>query len=186
MGSRRRQYTKYKSIMAISSNTATSRPPVALHVKGLHHIKLASSNVLATQKFYTSILSFTPLPQFNHYTPDHKLFAVMFAHQATNTIIEARYSPSRAALEKGWDPITWAVSKRADLDEWAKWLDQGGIRHSKVIKAIKSWVMCAEDPDGRIVRLYVVDEEHEWTDHPDVDKEWIENIEADPNAETGK
>jgi hypothetical protein len=30
--------------------------------------------------------------------------------------------------------------------------------------------MGCEDPDGRIVRLYVEDETHEWTDHPDVDE----------------
>lgn len=30
--------------------------------------------------------------------------------------------------------------------------------------------MACEDPDGRIVRLYVEDEEHEWTDHPDKDE----------------
>jgi hypothetical protein len=86
-----------ESTMA-SSSPLESRPPPAIHVKALHHIKLASRNILATHKFNTSTLNFTPLSQFNHYTPDHKLFVVMFSHPATNTILEARYSPSRAAL----------------------------------------------------------------------------------------
>ena len=45
-------------------------------------------------------------------------------------------------------------------------------------------MLACEDPDGRIVRLYVEDEEHTWTDHPDQDAKWLGEIVADP-AETG-
>jgi hypothetical protein len=42
--------------------------------------------------------------------------------------------------------------------------------------------MCCEDPDGRVIRLYVEDEEHEWTDHPDNDDYWLGTIQGDPEA----
>lgn len=102
-------------------------------------------------------------------------------HPSTKTIIEARYEPSQAAAQKGWDPITWGVGTRKDLEEWGKWLDECGVKRSHVLMGIKGWLMGCEDPDGRIVRLYVEDEEHEWTDHPDRDEYWLGTIEADPN-----
>ena len=43
--------------------------------------------------------------------------------------------------------------------------------------------MGCEDPDGRIVRLDVEDEEHEWTDHPSQDAYWLGEVHGDPSAE---
>ena len=51
---------------------------------------------------------------------------------------------------------------------------------SKVLTGIKGWVAGCEDPDGRVVRLYVEDEEHEWTDHPDQDERWLGSVRAQP------
>jgi hypothetical protein len=39
-----------------------------------------------------------------------------------------------------------------------------------------------EDPVGRHVRLYVDDEEHEWST-PDADEQWLPKLVPDPNAE---
>ena len=49
---------------------------------------------------------------------------------------------------------------------------------------IKGWVMGCEDPDGRIGRLSVEDEEHEWTDHPDKDEYWLGSVHGDPEMES--
>ena len=43
--------------------------------------------------------------------------------------------------------------------------------------------MGCEDPDRKIVSLYVEDQEHEWTDHPDSDEYWLGTAKGDPNAE---
>lgn len=37
---------------------------------------------------------------------------------------------------------------------------------------MKGWVMAAEDPDGKIVRLYTT-EEHEWTTDVNRDTYWL-------------
>lgn len=100
-------------------------------------------------------------------------------------ILELRYSPAQALAQKGWDPITWGVGSRADLEAWGLWFDEKKVRRSRVFTGVKGWVMGAEDPDGRIVRLYVEDEEHEWTDEPDVDLYWLGVVEADPGTEGG-
>lgn len=104
----------------------------------------------------------------------------MFTHKSTSLIVEVRYEPTQAAAQKGWDPITWGVGTRKDLQEWAQWLDQWKVNRSPIFTGIKGWVMSCEDPDGRIVRLYVEDEEHDWTDHPDKDDYWLGKIQADP------
>ena len=152
-------------------------------LNGIHHLKLSSKDILATQSFYTKILHFNPLPQFNHYIPaGRKLFAVLFEHGPTKMILEARYAPQLAELERGWDPITWGVSTRKDLEGWGRWFDENGVKRSQVLRGIKSWVMVAEDPDGKFVRLYVTDEEHEWAE-PDEDAYWLPELVADPNTE---
>jgi len=163
-----------------SSEPKYQAPQNPLTLKGIHHIKLPSKNILETQRFYTEILHFQPLPQYNHYTADRKLFAVLFSHPATNTILEARYAPSLSEAEKKWDPITWGVETRKDLEDWGRWFDENGVKRSGALKGLKSWLLVAEDPDGRFVRLYVTGEEH--TEKPSVDEYWLPEIVADPNA----
>ena len=122
---------------------------------GVNHLKLPCNDILTTGAFYEKLLPFTRIHEYNHYTPDHRLFAIMLQHQSTNLIIELRHVPSQAEAQKGWDPITWGVGTRADLEEWAAWFDEYRVRRSKIFVGIKGWVMCHEDPNGRIVRLYV-------------------------------
>ncbi len=134
---------------------------------GVNHLKLPCYSIKKTHDFYTKILPFTPMPQYDPFTPDHKLFAKMCQHTPTKLIIETRYVPDQAAAQKGWDPITYGVGTRKHLEQWASWFDTHGVKHSKIFLGLKGWVMRCEDPDGRIVRLYVENEEHDWTDHPD-------------------
>jgi len=57
-----------------------------------------------------------------------------------------------------------------------------GIKRSRVFAGHKSWILAVEDPDGRIVRLYVEDEGYEWTNRPDSDAFWLGSMDPDPNA----
>ena len=159
---------------------ASQTPTRPSSFSGINHLKLPSFSVQKTVDFYTNIFPFTYLPQYDHFTPDHKLFAKMFWHEPTKLIIEARYVPTQAEAQKGWDPITWGVGTRKDLEEWAAWFDANSVKRSRIFTGIKGWVMGCEDPDGRVVRLYVEEEDHEWTDHPDEDAYWLGAVEADP------
>lgn len=85
---------------------------------------------MKTWEFYTKILPFTPLPQYDHFTPDHKLFAKMFYYEPTKLIVEVRYMPEQAEAQKGWDPVTYGVGSRQDLEDWGKWFDANGVKHS--------------------------------------------------------
>lgn len=169
------------SLLPSSTNIPKLSKPSSFN--GINHLKLPSSSIKKTHDFYAHIFPFTPLPQYNHYTSDHKLYGVMLVHAPTKLIIEVRYKPSHAVAQKGWDPITWGVGTRKDLEEWGKWLDANSVKRSPIFMGVKGWVMACEDPDGRIVRIYVEDEEHEWTDHPDLDEDWLGTIEADPDQQ---
>jgi catechol 2,3-dioxygenase-like lactoylglutathione lyase family enzyme len=142
----------------------TVKKPTSFH--GIDHVKLPSSDIRKTAAFYTDILPFTPAPQWDHRTPDGELFAVMFTHEPTGLVVEVRKHDDHAEAQRGWDPITWSVNSRNDLEEWAAWFDENKVRHSKVLTGLKGWVLGAEDPDGKIIRLYTK-EEHEWTTEVD-------------------
>lgn len=157
--------------------STTQQPP---SFKGVDHLKLPVHSLKRTLEFYTTVFPFVHAPHWDHFTPEHKLFAQMFVYQPSNLIVEARYNPAQAEAQRGWDPITWGVGTRQDLEDWAAWFDSHGVVHSPIFTGIKGWVMGCEDPDGRIVRLYVQDEEHEWTDHPSRDEKWLGTVVADP------
>jgi catechol 2,3-dioxygenase-like lactoylglutathione lyase family enzyme len=160
----------------------SSTPSMPRSFNGINHLKLPAQSLTKTMDFYTRIFPFTALPQYDHFTPDHRLFACMFTHAPTGLLVEVRYAPEQTRVQRGWDPITWGVSKRADLEAWGAWLDANAVRRSRTFTGVKGWVMACEDPDGRIVRLYVDDEEHEWTDHPDKDDFRLGVVQADPEV----
>ncbi|KAM0812028.1 putative Glyoxalase/fosfomycin resistance/dioxygenase domain-containing protein [Seiridium cardinale] len=162
---------------------ARQTPAKPTSFSGINHLKLPCDDIIKTSEFYERVFPFKRIHKYNHYTPDHKLFAIMLQHEPTNLIVELRYVPLQAKAQKGWDPITWVVGTRKNLEEWAAWLDGHSVQRNMGLTGIKGWVMACEHPDGRIVRLYVEDEEHEWTDHPDKDEYWLETVEPNPTQE---
>jgi len=146
-----------------------------LSFHGIDHLKLPAKDIRKTLEFYTTVFPFTPCPEWDHRTPEGDLFAVMFKYEPTGLIVEVRKNEKQAEAQQGWDPITWSVESRADLDEWKAKFEKEGINHSKVFTGLKGWVLCANDPDGKLVRLYTK-EEHEWSTNFDKGKTFISAI----------
>jgi catechol-2,3-dioxygenase len=164
------------SILAI--NMSSDNPTIPLRSKPetaftLHHLKLASASLQETYDFYTQVLPFTAMPSLNHYTPSGTLYGAIFAlpqptpsSDPKNTpqlLVEIRQHAAQATAQRGWDPITWGVPRRADLEAWRAWFEDRGVKHSRILKGVLGWVLGVEDPDGRIVKLYTTEEAHEWT-----------------------
>ncbi|KAK8024225.1 hypothetical protein PG993_012291 [Apiospora rasikravindrae] len=93
-----------KPAPAPDTTAPTSMPPCFL---GLNHLKLASHDIRTLQSFYTTVLPFTYLPHYDHYRADGSVFAVMFRHEPSGTLVEARQNSAQAAAQAGWDPVTW-------------------------------------------------------------------------------
>jgi catechol-2,3-dioxygenase len=139
---------------------------------GINHIKIPATDIFKTRNFYADILGLEYLPALDHKSKDGDLFAVMLHFpqgSATQHWIEIRLNPAQAEAQKGWDPVTYGVRTRKDLDDWKEFLESKSVTCSRVFTGLQAWVLCALDPDGKIVRLYY-DETHEWTtkfDHDD-------------------
>ncbi|KAJ7629211.1 Glyoxalase/Bleomycin resistance protein/Dihydroxybiphenyl dioxygenase [Mycena polygramma] len=162
--------------MSTTTQSSESSPPThPPPILGIDHLKLPTSALDAKLEFYTSVLPFTHLTQFDHRHADSgALFAVILQHPQTALLVELRLHPAQAAAQRGWDAITWSVETHADLESWRAWLVERGVECSRVLKGFKGWMLVAEDPDGAMVRWYCK-ETHEWDTNVDVDEKWLPN-----------
>ncbi|KAJ7289735.1 Glyoxalase/Bleomycin resistance protein/Dihydroxybiphenyl dioxygenase [Mycena rebaudengoi] len=155
------------------STASPSTPAQAPPILGIDHIKIPTSSIDAKLAFYTSVLSFTHLIDFDHRRADSdELFGVILLHAPTGLLVELRLNPAQAAAQRGWDAVTWSVETHADLETWRAWLVSKSVECSRVLKGFKGWVLVVEDPDGAMVRWYCK-ETHEWTENVDVDEKWL-------------
>lgn len=157
--------------MASSSPPA---PPISKPTNPvtIHHLKLAATDVAVTHTFYTTILPFTDVPTLAHRTPSGRLYGAFFTTTVGGLLVEVRENAAQAQAQKGFDPVTWGAPTREDLHAWAAWVASKGVKHSRVFRGVKGWLVCFEDPDGKIVRVYTTLEEHAWCE-PDKDDYWL-------------
>lgn len=90
---------------------------------GIHHFKLPASDIRKTEAFYIQIFPFESCPELDHYTPDNKLFTLLLTYKPAGRMLGIRHNPEQAKIQKGWDPVTWRVDSRRDLEEWCAWFD---------------------------------------------------------------
>ena len=112
---------------------------------GVNHLKLAAKDVKTTQVFYTDVVGLEYIPEFDHKTAQGELFAVMLKipHNDTEILVEVRHNQDQAEKQQGWDPITWGVRRKKDLDTWRVWFEERDVKCSKVFTGLKGWVLCA-------------------------------------------
>lgn len=142
---------------------------------GIHHFKLPTSDLEQTVAFYTTHLHFTYLPSLDHISASTgAVYAKILRHIPSGTTLEIRDDPAQAAKQRRWDPITWAVRDREAIKQWREYFAGAGVGHSRMFTGARGWVLCTEDPDGRVVRFYTL-EEHEMTASVDHDEYWLGN-----------
>ena len=142
-------------------------------LQGIHHLKLAVSDLSAALAFYEAALNAERIPQFDHRrVADGSLYAYILKVPGLGTALELRLHPERALKHRGFDPITLSVESYAALQQWDQLLTDRGIRHSPIITSIYAWIIVLEDPDGNRLRLYTL-ESHGAELKPDEDNEWL-------------
>ena len=142
---------------------------------GINHIKIPAKDTIKTKDWYVNTLGLEYLPELDHKRQNGELFAVMLKFpegSPTTHWVEIRLNPAQAEAQKGWDPVTYGVKTKKDLDEWKTCLESQGVTCSPVFTGLQAWVLCVLDPDGKIVRLYC-DETHEWTTDVSHDNFWL-------------
>lgn len=91
-------------------------------------------------------------------------------------LLEIRDRPAQAIKERGWDPVSWAVDTKKNLEERRSYFVAAGVPCSRIFTAVKGWVLCAEDPDERSGRnISYTLEEHEMMTEKDHDAYWLGN-----------
>ena len=144
-------------------------------IKGLHHVKLAVSDLGRSLAFYESFLGAQRVPEADHHKEaDGKLYGYIVKVPDLGTMLELRLNPEQAEKHRHFDQFTVAVKDRHELGEWTSYLEQHGIKHSLVIPAIQAWLIVVEDPDGNRWRLYTL-EKHGPEIRPDEDNVWLQD-----------
>jgi glyoxylase I family protein len=68
----------------------------------------------------------------------------------TQHIISAPFDHRNAGIGH----ISFAVSKRSELDEWEQWLSEGGVRYSPISETDLGSVLSFRDPDDIPLEFY--------------------------------
>jgi hypothetical protein len=87
------------------------------------------ANLQATLNFYTQVLPYKHLSHLDHRTPSGDIFAVIVSQPSTQ-------NAERADQQRGWDLLVFAGESRAGLGDWAKKLDEAGVKRSKIFHGI--------------------------------------------------
>lgn len=149
----------------------TARPTVL----GLHHLKLAVTNLDVSLAWYERVLGGHRIPSLDHIHSDGTRFAAIISMPdwgPTSIYLELRLAPAKVKLDRGWDFVTLTARGRRELEEWARWLDHWGTVRSEVLIGRRGWVLGFEDPDGRRVRIFTR-EGHEGALEASQDGVWL-------------
>lgn len=113
------------------------------------------SDVARSRDWYQAVLG---LELDLEFVEDGVLMGVALRDPSGSTCLAARHDPPRATALAGFDPITFAVPTRADLEVWQERLDQLGEPHGGIVVGHEGWALVGlHDPDGIEVRLYTLE-----------------------------
>ena len=147
--------------------------PEAPTISGIHHLKFAVGDLACSQAFYESAMMAKRIAALDHARPDTgQLFGIILEVPGLGTLLELRLNANQASAQGGFDPVTLAVQKQADLNRWVDHLDRVGIEHSPILAGLIGWVLVIKDPEGRFIRFYTLE-----THGPEVpmtyDERWL-------------
>ncbi|KAK3619466.1 hypothetical protein LTR56_016255 [Elasticomyces elasticus] len=142
-------------------------------VLGIHHLKFAVADLDLSMAWYERVLGAQHVPSLDHFCASGNRFAaICFLADWGRVYVELRQARNEAHKARGWDPVTFSVEKRVDLEAWTAWLTRWGTLHSQVLTGVRGWLLIFEDPDGRRLRLYTK-QGHGGAETPSRDEFWM-------------
>ena len=121
---------------------------------GVHHVKFPVTDIEATAAFFEKALGAKRVKRFNHKDEKGELFAAMMHFPGCDFPVELRHAPKAAKAVAGYDPVTFGISDKSQLDLWAAQLDSAGVKHSGVVTGYIGHLIDFETPDGLAIRFY--------------------------------
>jgi catechol 2,3-dioxygenase-like lactoylglutathione lyase family enzyme len=126
-------------------------------VLGIHHIKIAVSNLAASRQWYERLFELEPLTELRD-DEDGVVRGVVYRSMG-NLVLSLRENPSAARGMAGFDPFAIMLHGRAGIEHWAARLDDVGVAHAPIIDAPIGYIMSFDDPDGLELRFYTLNAE---------------------------
>ncbi|MEV5528362.1 VOC family protein [Streptomyces prunicolor] len=120
---------------------------------GIHHVKMPVTDLDRSRDWYGRVLGFKVTYEFQD--ADGVVRGVAGEVPGLgDSMLCLRVNSEAAQGCQGFDPVSFAVPDRADIEAWAAHLDTLGIPHSPVIEASIGWLLVFNDPDGLDLHLY--------------------------------
>ena len=120
---------------------------------GIHHVKMPVTDLDRSRDWYGRVLGFKVTYEFQD--ADGVVRGVAGEVPGLgDSMLCLRVNSQAAQGCQGFDPVSFAVRDKADVEAWAAHLDTLGIPHSPVIEASIGWLLVFNDPDGLDLHLY--------------------------------
>lgn len=120
---------------------------------GIHHVKMPVTDLDRSRDWYGRVLGFKVTYEFQD--ADGVVRGVAGEVPGLgDSMLCLRVNSQAAQGCQGFDPVSFAVRDKADMEAWAAHLDTLGISHSPVIEASIGWLLVFNDPDGLDLHLY--------------------------------
>ncbi|WP_405975538.1 VOC family protein [Streptomyces sp. NBC_00988] len=120
---------------------------------GIHHVKMPVTDLDRSRDWYGRVLGFKVTYEFQD--ADGVVRGVAGEVPGLgDSMLCLRVNSEAAQGCQGFDPVSFAVPDRADIEAWAAHLDTLGVPHSPVIEASIGWLLVFNDPDGLDLHLY--------------------------------
>ena len=121
---------------------------------GVHHLKFPVSDIEKTAAWFEKVLLAKRVERFNHTDEKGRIFAAMLHLPGVSAPVELRLAPKAAKAIVGYDPVTFGVANKEELDKWAAHLDSLSIKHSGVVTGFIGHLLDFDSPEGLAIRIY--------------------------------
>jgi catechol 2,3-dioxygenase-like lactoylglutathione lyase family enzyme len=125
---------------------------------GIHHVKIPVTDLARSLHWYRRVFGLRPTLAFPEADGVVRGFAGEIPGLKPATVA-FRVNPAAVEGSRGFDPVSFAVDSRDDIQRWAGHLDSLGVSHSPIFEASIGWLLIFDDPDGLTLHLYT------WAEH---------------------
>jgi len=122
-------------------------------LSGIHHVKLAVSDIQRSVAWYERVFGFKVTMEFKD---DEGIVrgSVGQLPGLDRTLLAFRENKELAAAITGFDPVSFAVADRPDVEAWVAHLDEQGVENSGLRIAAIGYIVFFHDPDGLKLHVY--------------------------------
>jgi catechol 2,3-dioxygenase-like lactoylglutathione lyase family enzyme len=123
---------------------------------GIHHVKFAVSDIQRSVDWYGRVFGFTTTMEFKD---DEGIVrgSVGKLTGLDNTLLAFRENKELSDSLSGFDPVSFAVKGKAEVQAWVEHLNEQGVENSGLRIAAIGYIVFFHDPDNIKLHVYSYD-----------------------------